>query len=59
MSKSIIKALSRVIAEHDIQISSVINMNRWISLTYNLSEKNLNSQSEVIIRLATKEDIGH
>jgi hypothetical protein len=32
-------------------------VSRWISLTYQLSEKDLELQSEILIRLATQEDI--
>ena len=57
MSNFIINTFSRIIARHDIHIPKVINENRWISLTYKLTEKSLDSQSKVLIRLATKEDL--
>ena len=53
-----VNGLCRVIAERNINIPHVVSVvSRWICLTYNLSKKNFDSQSEVLIRLATTEDL--
>ena len=56
MSNLFIHTLSSAIARQNIHILNVVYLTRWISLTYKLSGKIIDSKNEVLIRLATEED---
>jgi len=53
------KTLYRLLAEKQIQVPRLISIARWISLVRPLSEKDLEVESEVLIRRATEEDIDY